>query len=58
MANYEQRLKALENIHDNALGELPMIVNDNCTDEEIKRLQCNGRKVYRQNDNALMDEFV
>ena len=35
-----------------------MIVNDNCTDEEIKRLQRNGRKVYRQNDEALMDEFI
>ncbi len=57
MANYDQRLKALEQQAE-PHRELPMIVNDKCSDEEIKRLQRNGRKVYRESDPELMEEFI
>lgn len=56
--NIKQRLKALEQVQTGTLGELPMIVSDDCTDEEIKRLERNGRKPYRESDAALIEEFI
>lgn len=57
MATLNNRLKALEQRTD-PLGELPLIVSDECTDEAIKQLQRNGRKVYRESDPELIEEFI
>ena len=57
MPTIEQRLKALE-LREELTGQLPTVVNDNCMDAEIERLQRNGHKVYRMNDPELMDEFI
>ena len=56
--NIKERLKALEQQNTWAVGELPMIVNDKCTDDEIKQLQRNGRMVYRTSDTSLTEEFI
>lgn len=56
--NIKQRLIALEQVKTYTLAELPMIVSDDSTDEEIKQLQRNGRKVYRESDPALIEEFI
>ena len=56
--NIKQRLIALEQVKTDTLAELPMIVSDECMDEEIKQLQRNGRKVYRESDAALIEEFI
>jgi len=56
--NIKQRLIALEQVKTDTLAELPMIVSDDSADEEIKQLQRNGRKVYRESDPALIEEFI
>jgi hypothetical protein len=56
--NIKQRLIALEQVKTDTLAELPMIVSDTFTDEEIKQFQRNGRKVYRESDPALIEEFI
>ena len=56
--NIKERLKALEQLNTVALRELPMIVNDICTDEEIKQLQRIGRIVYRYSDTSLIEEYI
>lgn len=57
MATIEQRLTALEQRTD-PLSELPMIIDDTCTDTELERLQSTGRKVYRASDENLIEEFI
>ena len=56
--NIKERLKALELLSTGALRKLPLIVNDKCTDEEIKQLQRNGRMVYRYSDTSLTEVFI
>jgi hypothetical protein len=56
--NLKNRLTALERVHNDTLIELPMIVSDNVTDEEILLFQGNGRMVFRENDVALFNEFI
>lgn len=56
--NIKDRLKALEQTRTGTLSELPMIVSDETTDEAIKQLQRNGRKVYRESDPELIEEFI
>jgi hypothetical protein len=56
--NIKQRLIALEQVKTYTLAELPMIASDDSTDEEIKQLQRNGRKVYRESAPALIEEFI
>lgn len=56
--NIKQRLIALEQVKTDTLAELPMIVSDATTDEAITKLQRNGRKVYREGDAALIEEFI
>ncbi|WP_334108282.1 hypothetical protein [Methylobacillus sp.] len=58
MATIKERLKALEQTRTGTLSELPFIVSDTCTDEELKQLQRNGRKVFRESDPELMEEFI
>jgi hypothetical protein len=58
MMNLKSRLTALEQVKNNTLAELPMIVSDNVTDEEITLLQRNGCMVFRKNDAALYNEFI
>lgn len=57
MVAIEQRLKALEQ-RNSPSGQLPFVVMDSCSDEEIERLQCNGCKVFRMSDPKLFDEFI
>jgi len=57
MVPIAQRLEALEQSN-NPLGQLPFVVLDTCSDEELERLQCNGRKVFRFSDPKLFDEFI
>jgi len=52
-----QRLEALEQCN-NPSGQLPFVVLDTCSDEELERLQRNGRKVFRFSDPKLFDEFI
>ena len=56
--NLKNRLTALEQVKNDTLIELPMIVSDNVTDEEILLFQGNGRMVFRENDVALFKEFI
>jgi hypothetical protein len=56
--NLKNRLTALEQVKNDTLIELPMIVSDNVTDEEILLFQHNGRMVFRENDVALFNEFI
>jgi predicted molibdopterin-dependent oxidoreductase YjgC len=56
--NLKNRLTALEQVKNDTLIELPMIVSDNVTDEEILLFQDNGRMVFRENDVALFNEFI
>lgn len=55
--NMKERLKTLEQLSTGALGELPMIVDDMCTDDEIKQLKHNGCMVYRYSDTSFI-EFI
>lgn len=57
MATIEQRLKALE-LRTDTLSELPMIIDDTCTDAELERLKRTGRKAYRSSDENLIEEFI
>jgi hypothetical protein len=57
MSAIEIRLKALE-LREEPIGQLPTVVNDNCSDAEIERLRRKGHTVYRMNDPKLMDEFI
>lgn len=57
MATLNNRLKALEQ-HTEPQSELPTIVSDKCKDERLTQLQRNGRKVYRESDPELMEEFI
>jgi len=52
-----QRLEALEQCN-NPSGQLPFVVLDACSDEELERLQRNGGKVFRFSDPKLFDEFI
>ena len=54
----KESINALEQQSTGALGELSLIVNDMCTDNEINRLQRNVRVVHRTNDTSLKEEFV
>ena len=54
----KERLKALEHLSTGALGELQLIMNEKCADEEIKQLQRKGRMVYRDSDTSLIEEFI
>jgi hypothetical protein len=56
--NLKSRLTALEQVKNDTLTELPMIVSNNVTDEEILLFQGNGRMVLRENDVALFNEFI
>jgi hypothetical protein len=50
MSNHIQRLKVLEQVKVKPLAELPLIVNDESTDHEIKALEKLGYNVYRESD--------
>ena len=56
MGKLNDRFIALELTHTQC--ELPMNVNDKYKDDEIKRLQRNGRMVYRTSDTSLTEEFI
>jgi len=57
MVRIEQRLKALEQCNTQS-GQLPFVVLDTCSDEELERLQRNEGKVFRFSDPKLFDEFI
>ena len=57
MAKLNDRFIALEKLTDTQ-GELLIFVNDKYADDEIKRLQRNGRMVYRTSDTSLTEEFI
>lgn len=57
MPSLDARLLVLEQRTDRT-GELPAVVPDDCTDEEIARARRTGRKVFRESDPAFVDEFV
>lgn len=57
MAALNNRLKALEQ-HTEPHSELPTIVSDKCKDERLTQLQLNGRKLYRESDPEVMEEFI
>lgn len=56
--NIKDRLKALEQTRTGTLSELPLIVSDETTDKAIEQLKQNGRKVYRESDPELIEEFI
>jgi hypothetical protein len=58
MSNYIQRLKVLEQVKVKPSAELPLIVNDESTDYEIKVLEKLGYNVYRASDKRFIEEFI
>jgi hypothetical protein len=58
MINHIQRLRALEQVKVKPIAELPLIVNDESTDLEVKELERLGYTVYRASDKRFIEEFI
>lgn len=58
MATIDQRLTALETEQEEGFRPLPLVVPEDTSDEELARLKCGGRVLYRSGDPDLYNEFV
>lgn len=58
MSTLKRRLLALEACDNYQASQLPEVVADDTTDDEMARLRKHGRKVYRESDPEFIELFV